>query len=721
MNQTVIALATLAGLVLICAQSVSAQSSALLPSSTFQVLRDEISGERPLTDFSAIVTRFSGFAPSKGGDAMAEYIAERLRTAGLAEVTIEGFPGDGQSYVWAFLTEPAWEAETGTLEMVAPRVERLADFKVHRVVLGRFSTSADTTAELVDVGAGTRDTDYAGKAVRGKLVLASGEAGEVHERAVWQHGALGIVSFRAQDTLERAKLVSNPSIVPWRGPRGEAPGFAFSVPASIGLALRRELARGERVSVRAVVHATTGRGEYKQVSAAVRGSDPSLREVWIKAHNNYRNTGGANNLTGVGATLEMARVLQHLVQSGKLPRPRRTIRFFWSAEHYGATYQFHRHPEWLDRVLGLLNVDMTGFHQAKTGASMWLYRLPHSLPHFLSDVCEEFLHSVGRANTMMLAARDGGSDADVIFAPTGTREPMHYGVSDFWGPSDHEDVVEGSLAVPAVLYNDWPDPFLGTQHDDLDKVDPTQMRRAMLTVAATAYYLAGADDGAVPVLASVIAGYAQQRLARESGRANALIDRAAGAALFMEHREATNILAQAIVRETAALESVALLGKSDPAAAAVARARRQLAALHDANLAALNDRAKSLAGARGLTWRELPRSADELRVASFVPSRTLAVRGPVNIFRPEYGAFWLAEKTGNPKYLDELAIAKAGRYVWFEALNFVNGRRTLLDIRDLVSAEYGAVDANDIEQYFRLLERVGIVTIARAVRSDAAR
>jgi hypothetical protein len=701
--------------------SAFSQSSPLLSSRTFEILRDEISGERPLADFNAIVTRYSGFAPSRGGDATAEYIAERLRASGLAQVAVEGFPADGQQYVWAFLTEPAWEAEAGTLEMVTPRVERLADFTMHRVVLGRFSTSADVTTELVDVGAGTSEADYAGKAVRGKLVLASGEPGEVHAQAVWRHGAAGIVWFRAQDSLERAKLVSNPSIVPWRGPKGEAPGFAFSLPASTALPLRRELARGERVTLRAVVRASTGPGEYKQVSGAIAGRDPALAEVWIKAHNNYRNTGGANNLTGVGATLEMARVLQHLIASGRLERPRRTIRFFWSAEHYGATYQFHRHPEWRDRVLGLLNVDMTGFHQAKTGASMWLYRLPHSLPHFLSDVSEEFVRSVGRANTMMLAARDGGSDADLIFAPTGSRDPMHYGVSEFWGPSDHEDVVEGSLGVPAVLYNDWPDPFLGTQQDNLDIVDPTQMRRSILAVGATAYYLATADAAAVPVLAWVMTGYAQQRLARESARANALLDRAEGTALFGEHREAVNILAQAILRETAALESVVSLGKSEEAAAALARSRRQLATLHDANLAALTERARSVAGARGLTWREPGRSADELRLAALVPSRTFAIRGPVNIFRPEYGGAWLAEKTGNPNYLDELAIARAGRYVWYEAINFVNGRRTLLDIRDLVSAEYGPIPAADLEQYFRLLERVGVVALAPAARSEMAR
>jgi hypothetical protein len=689
----------------------AAQPSSLLPTDYFHAIREEASGEAPLVDFKAIEARFSGWAPSKGGDEMADYIASRMREHGLEQVAVEGFPADGRKYVWAFLTEPAWEAEAGSLTMVEPNTERLADFALHRVVLGRFSSSADVRADLVDVGAGVAEADYQGKDVAGKLVLASGSPGDVHARAVWQHKAAGVVWFRTQDSRERPHLVSNAAIVPWQGPQGEPPGFTFSVSYTTGMDLRRQLTSGRRIVLHALVRASTGPGEYKQVTAAIPGIDPTLREVWIKAHTNYRNTGGGNNLTGVGATIELARVMRRLTSSGVLPKPRRTIRFFWSAEHYGATYQFHRHPDWLDRVLGLLNVDMTGFHQGKTGATMWLYRLPHSLPHFLSDVGEEFLRSVGRANTVVLLERDGVSRADPTYAPTGSREQMRYGVSDFWGPSDHEDVAEGSLRVPAVLYNDWPDPFIGTQEDNLDKADPTQMRRAILTVGATAYYLATVDGHGISSLVNVMVEYAQARLATDARRAFDAIEAASGEALLRQHLEAVNLLKQAIRRESAALETVAALAHGAETDRAVARARRQLTNLNDVNLAALTERSRTRASSLGLTWREPERTPDERRLATLVAARNMAIRGPVNIFRPEYGATWLIEKTKDPQVTERLAIRKAGPYVWYEAMNFVDGKRTLLDIRDLVSAEYGPIAPADLEEFFRLLERVGVVTL----------
>ena len=193
----------IAAAVFASAMTVGAQVSAIFPTNYFHLIRGEASGERPLADFRQIVARFSGFSPSKGGDEMSEYIAERLRANGLEQVGIEGYPADGKTFFWTFLGEPAWEAEEATLTMLEPRVERLADFAAHRVVLGRYSTSADVTAELVDVGLGTRLEDDAGKDVRGKIALVNGDAQLAHGQAVWRHGARGVVWFRTTDPCFR--------------------------------------------------------------------------------------------------------------------------------------------------------------------------------------------------------------------------------------------------------------------------------------------------------------------------------------------------------------------------------------------------------------------------------------------------------------------------------------------------------------------------------------
>jgi hypothetical protein len=84
----------------------------------------------------------------------------------------------------------------------------------------------------------------------------------------------------------------------------------------------------------------------------------------------------------------------------------------------------------------------------------------------------------------------------------------------------------------------------------------------------------------------------------------------------------------------------------------------------------------------------------------------------VNFFRPEYGRDWMIEKTGDPAFVDKVRLARRGHYYLYETLNFADGERTLEAIRDAVGAEYGPAPLEEIEEYFRLLSKVGVITFA---------
>jgi hypothetical protein len=697
----------------------AADSVSLLPAKQFNAIRDEATGELPLVDFRNIVNRFTGFAPSRGGDRIAEYIAGRLREYGLSDVNVEGFPADGKRFYWAFLGEPSWDAEAATLTMVTPRPTLLTDFAFERAQLGRYSTSADVTTDLVDVGDGVAASDYDGKDVKGKIALVTGQAELAHRQAVWGHGAVGIVTFRSGGAGDGGPAGSptlgnrtgGPAIVPWSGPHGEQPGFSFGVPPESGMTLRQMLRRGERVTLHAYVKTTLGPGEYKQVTATIRGTDPNAKEVWIKGHDNYRNGGGLNNLTGVGAVIETARTLNTLVTRGVLPRPLRTIRFVWSAEHFGDIMTFNTHPDWREKVLTFFSVDMVGFSQPRARATPRLTRLPYSLPHFLSDVAEDFFRTVADSNMNYNRRPIGGSGTEFIFAPSGSRDEMRYTVEEFWGPSDHEDMVDSMIRVPSVEYG-HPARLADPADDNVTSVDPTQMRRAVTIIGATGYYLASASAVAVPRAAAIMAGYAEGRMGREARRATEMLD--SGTDPQVQHREALNVLKQSLAREVAALDTLRQLGESPAATAAIARARRQLEALHAANEAALRGTAAEAAAERKTTLKEPEPSPAERQIAKLVVTRSDAIRGPVNLFRPEYGAIWLAQKLNDENFAMKLRMAQQGRFTAFEALNFADGKRNMLEIRDLVSAEFGPMDPSVLEEYFRTLEKVGVVTISPA-------
>jgi len=699
---------------------VLAQTNTLLPTPIFHAIRDASSGEEPLIDFRNIVTRYTGFTRSKGEDDIAEYIAGRLRDNNLADVKIEGFPADGKKFYWAFVGEPAWEGEVGILDMVKPRGVRLADFAVDRQVLGRYSTSADITSEVIDVGNGTQDSDYEGKNVKGKLVLASGAAEFAHRLAVWKYGAAGLIMAPSENDrggggagggmASLGNRTGGPAYIPWSGPKGEQPGFLFAIRASNATEIRQALRRGEPVVLHALVKTTLGAGEYKQVTATVRGTDPSLPEVWVKGHDNYCNGGGGNNLTGVGAVIEMARVLTKVVIDGTIPRPKRTIRFLWSAEHFGDIMMMHEHPELRGRVLSFCSVDMTGFNQEKAHAVPRLALLPYSLPHFYGDVAEDFFRGVAEANIEQERMPFNSPMADPTFAPTGTRAEMRYTVEQFWGPSDHEDMDEALIAIPSVEYG-HPLHYSTPGEDNITGVDPTQMRRSVTIVAATAYYMATADAANVPRLASFIAGKAQARMASEARRA--LDTLAAGNDIQVQYREALNIIHQSHEHELKTVETLRQLGESAESRAAITRARKQIDNVYAADEATFKETAAQVAAGRKVTLMDPKPTEAESRLTSILVKRNDAIRGPVNLFRPEYGAIWLAEKTGDVNFASKLKIASMGRFTGFEALNFVDGKRNLLEIRDMVSAEYGPMPPDVIEEYFKFLERVGVVSIAQ--------
>src|SRR6266481_7364251 len=123
----------------------SATQGQILSPEAYRLIRASASGQRPLGDFRNL-TQFSGFAPSAGADQIANYLLLEARRLGLANANIERFPSDGKTYVWAFRTEPYWEARRAELRLEKPQKEMLASIAAHRVYLARLSRNANVSA-----------------------------------------------------------------------------------------------------------------------------------------------------------------------------------------------------------------------------------------------------------------------------------------------------------------------------------------------------------------------------------------------------------------------------------------------------------------------------------------------------------------------------------------------------------------------------------------------
>jgi len=678
---------------------------------TLQNIIEETSGERARYHFRHL-NLMGGYAPSPQIHQIAEYIRGKGDSCGLKDMRLEGFPSDGELFYGAFLTEPSWDARNGSLWQISPRKRLMTDFSVTPCSLGRYSRSTEVEAELIYVGTGTASTDYEGKDVSGKIVLASGAMGKVHAEAVYRHGALGVVTYRTRDRFDRPDLVSGGQLTPWRGPKGNRPTFGFGVSYRQGQSLLADLERGS-VRVRVKVDADLSTGEYPEVTGVIPGAERPDEEVLLTAHIDHRNTGG-NNSTGVSVTLEVVRVLTRLIADGVIPRPRRTIRFIWGPEHKGFVAYLHHHPEALKSWLYVLNIDMAGKSQSKFGSRFHFYRSPHSNPTVVDDAIQEVLEwaVAGNRHTKLSRSILAGAGTPYIWPildPLGSRDDFLATVDPFSGPSDHLDLNDGSLGVHSAYLNDFPDPFIGVHQDNPETVDPTQMKRAVVVAAVSLLAIANAGPRESEQLASIAVSHAYERLAIELRKGIYKLANAGKDELEREALEAHIAMKYSIQRELRSLDAISpWLEGNEKSVAFIEELKRRLESEGEHLLQSLAHYHDSTAKAKNIEAVVADRNPKEKAMIGRIPVRTARPRGPVDFSRYIYGTAWLAEQLGNWDFLN-LDIRRDGNFVPYELLNFVNGTRDLLEIRDSVSSEFGPIPADHVVEYFDVLEKVGVV------------
>ena len=90
-----------------------------------------------------------------------------------------------------------------------------------------------------------------------------------------------------------------------------------------------------------------------------------------------------------------------------------------------------------------------------------------------------------------------------------------------------------------------------------------------------------------------------------------------------------------------------------------------------------------------------------------VYERNPRVQGPMGAF----GYSYLVDKlgAGDAARLRLNRYAGNGGQYTYEALNFVDGRRTVSDIRDWLTAELGPVPLDIVEEYLGALESIGVI------------
>ena len=592
--------------------------------------------------------------------AAAEIIRGQLAADGLAGVDMIALPANGVAVYGTQRSRPAWNASFAELWEEKRETgrwvdaERIASWDEQPITLAEDSIGGTADTELVDVGTGSKDADYAGKSVRGKLVLASDQADAVAPLAVTKYGAAGIVSW-AQNQ-QQAWWGEDQSLIRWGHlDTWKDHTFAFMVSPARAHAWQARMAKGETIRLRARVDAGLTTGQYLIPTAVILGRDPA-HEIVYSCHLDHPSPGANDNASGCAGILEIARTLNRLVMEKRLPQPLRSIRFIWPCEVECTIALLNARPEFPRRTLATIHLDMIGGDTEKTKSMLRVEGSPPSLPSFTSDVAFAIARWV---NEQSMAFADSGEGAWPLIDPEGDKRALQGKVGGFSEGSDHQVWAEGSWRVPVIYVSDWPDRYIHTQRDVPANLDATKMKRAMFIAAAAGWYLANIDQSQMPALERVMRSEMLER------RAALLRDSTVDPSM------AENYLASAEADDAASLSRFGLATNLPTAMRAAGAAPQGAGAIRYRR----KDQPKGPMEGFGYSW------FDERLKAAGLPRPALVDRA----FRHDRARFA------------------------YEALNLVNGSRTVQEIRDQLAVSIGPVPLSQVEDYLATLEKLGLL------------
>ena len=542
-----------------------AQSTPFLSDDEIRMLTNEISGDRAYEHIRAL-TAWHRISGSDAFFKSRDYIMQAAKEAGLEDVQFIEQPLDGKTYNPKF----------AELWMIEPVEVKLADIADRSVYLADGSSSADVTAELIWIDNASKDA-VKNYDVAGKIVLTNGSPGAAVQNAVWDKGAVGVVTYQ---TSESRNPLDFPDQIAWKGisstpPEGKSKTFAFVLPPRKGEALKKILETkgmqdilatgkktpGGRIVLKAkvVTEISEQPGKTGFVEGWIRGSKYHDQQIIVTAHLQEEQGSANDDGSGCSSILEIARTFNKLMKEGKIQRPLRDIRFWWTDEIYSEYRYFQDYPDEPKKFLANLHQDMVGANQQMGSRVQHLIFEPFSRTSYLDAIFESIGNFIILTNNGYLAAsRSGGYPRPFtrpIYSVRGSRNGYNARFVPYFNSSDHMCFIEGIIGVPAVATINWDDDWIHSSDDDMWNIDQTQLQRNAFLMASTAFTLAYMEEGNVHTLVSETFAQGTRRLGNDMQSAMGVLRDSANNNANDGWKDASLLIEQGIQREVRAIQS----------------------------------------------------------------------------------------------------------------------------------------------------------------------
>ena len=643
------------------------------------LLEGELSGDRAL-ESAAHMTKFYRSPGSSGYHRATDFVAQLLRDNGVERVWVERFPLDGETRLLTQTMPLAWEPLSAELRVGSANGKLLVSYEDSPSCLPWWTPSTPeggATVEVVDVGTGERSEDYERQEVRGKAVLVrSTTVPDSFAHAVGlatQHGAVGVITdtllyptspFRTRESLpDPVQLLRMPSVRPglW--------AIAVNYHAAEHLASR---ARQGTARVWIDIQARTFKGEAQNLFGEIAGTDRADEFIHFVCHSTAGTKPGANCASGPALLAEVGRVISLLISEGRIPRPRRTIRFLVNVEGHGTKHYLQNHREEAESGIVSIALDSVGHDQRKSKAALLFYHSPDSVPTFINDYFVSLIQSTPKETRWVFS-----NDDEIPF--------VNFPDLPYTPWSDNKYYPAFGIASP--LFMSWPDLFFHTDYLTPGMLDPAVFRRCGMVIALAALELAYAGSGeAVRIMKEVTA--------RSELRLSQIALRGEGSPEATRRR-----LVHLAGRDKKAVESAVVLAAQDDL-----EGSRAIETTRERMQKRIQERLEEVLG-----WLPEAVAEEEFAPGNVVPRRLVERDAPGLAGTGYETRIRMAREMNlrDPRMrYDSLRIM--GDEIW----NLTDGRRSVNDVADAIGAEFNFdLEPRHILELFEGLATEGFIRL----------
>ena len=437
------------------------------------LMEDKLSGEEAM-NFAKEISLHHRVAGSSGFHEAVEYTRWMLEKFG-PKVAIDKRPLDGEFTIWTWTFPRAWDIVSAELKIIEPELENISTFDETAVCVYKYSaptTSEGVEAELVYVGEGTEDSCYEGKNVEGKFVLTRGSGQEVATLAMRKFGALCVITDFLRPHPPIKTRLGAPDLVQDASIKGGDKDLRVCSISYKQFKYLKELLDKKSIKLRVTINAFfVEPGVLETVIAKIPGSTHANQEVVVIPHLCHSRPGANYNASGVGLAIEVAKVIQQAIESGRIERPKRTITFIIGAEMYGSLSYLERNWKRRNEIVGGFCLDMLGENQEITKAGVEISSVPDSLPTFLNDHIATLFEWVRRKTLYR------EHNANRCYKYDSLTVNFRFNISQFTPGSDHLIFDDSSVDIPVIQFGHWPDIYYHSSGDEIEMVDSDELKR----------------------------------------------------------------------------------------------------------------------------------------------------------------------------------------------------------------------------------------------------